>query len=210
MTRNHTPFGRSAPHRAPPVARSLPILLVLVLGFAGCASHPRGLAVAPGRAFAGELIEARAPQTDGWLLVQSSASAFVFAKDGDVQGSSFVATASTFPLAPPKTPAEFEALIKEALAKDTDPVRFDIQQASVAYSSERSYPCVRYNSLTLDRNPVGSSAPLLLALDGLYCRHPVRQDVGFAAVFSYRGASRHPTLRSEAEAFIQGVRAREK
>jgi hypothetical protein len=59
--------------------------------------------------------------------------------------------------------------------------------------------------LATDRKPHGSETPLLLASDGVYCRHPKRQDTGFAAIFSFRGKAEYPALRSEAESFMQGV-----
>jgi len=46
---------------------------------------------------------------------------------------------------------------------------------------------------------------LLLETYSLYCRHPVRTNTGFAAIYSYRGRSRYPNLDKEAEDFIQGI-----
>jgi hypothetical protein len=135
----------------------------------------------------------------------------VFGKRGDGQMATFTASVNWFNLAPGRTPEELQVLIKEAVAKDTDQSRFDVQEESLESSAERSYPCVRYQSVAKDKTPKGSSTiPLLLELDGLYCRHPIRQDTGFAAIYSYRGISRHPTLRAEAEAFIRGVQVPEK
>lgn len=110
-----------------------------------------------------------------------------------------------FNLAPTNTLEEFEALIRNAAQKDTDPNRFNVQQMSFTYSSERSYPCVRYHSIAQDKTPQGSKGPLLLEMDALYCRHAVRQETGFAAIYSHRGESLYANLRSEAEKFIQGV-----
>lgn len=125
--------------------------------------------------------------------------------------ASFTASVNWFDLPPGKTPEELEVLVKDAIAKDTDSSRFDVQEESLKSSTERSYPCVRYQSVATDKAPkVHSTIPLLLEIDGLYCRHPVRPDTGFAAVYSYRGGSRHPTLRAEAEAFIRGVQVPEK
>ena len=192
------------------MTRTSSLLLAVVLGLYGCATQPHGVAVAHGKLFAGSYINIRAPQSDGWQLIHSSGSGMVFARRGDTQTSSFTASVNMFDLPPTNTPESLETLIKEAAAKDTDPSRFDVQQQSIKYSTERSYPCVRYQSVAKDRTPKGSTAPLVLEIDGLYCRHPVRQDTGFAAVYSYRGTSRHSTLRSEAELFVQGVHPPEK
>jgi hypothetical protein len=185
------------------------VLFFLVLCLSGCASQPPGVAVTPGKIFAGRYINIRAPQTEGWQLIHSSGSGMVFAKRGDAQASSFTASVNMFPLAPTTSEEGFETLIKEAVAKDTDPSRFDVQQQSLKYSAERNYSCVRYQTVAKDRSPQGSATPLILEIDGLYCRHPIRQDTGFAALYSYRGASRYPALRSEAETFIQGVQVPE-
>jgi hypothetical protein len=133
----------------------------------------------------------------------------VFGKRGDAQASSFSASVNMFPLEPTTSQEAFETLVKEAVAKDTDPNRFDVQQQSLKYSAERTYSCVRYQAVATDRSPKGSATPLLLEMDGLYCRHPIRQDTGFAALYSYRGPGRYPALRSEAETFIQGVQVPE-
>jgi len=185
--------------------KSSVVLFFVVLCLFGCASQPQGVAVTPGKIFAGGYINIRAPQTEGWQLIYSSGSGMAFAKRSDAQASSFAASVNMFALAPTTSPEGFGTLIKEAAAKDTDPSRFDVQQQSLKYSAERNYSCVRYQSDAKDRSPKSSANPLILEIYGLYCRHPIRQDTGFAAVYSYRGASRYPTLRREAETFIQGV-----
>jgi hypothetical protein len=133
-----------------------------------------------------------------------------FGKSGRSAGESFIAQVAMFNLPPTTTPEQFETVVKTAVDKDTDPARFDVQQASFKYTSERTYPCVRYQSVARDKTPHGSTAPLILEIDGLYCRHPVRQDTGFAAIYSHRGEAPHASLRSEAEGFIQGVQVPQK
>ena len=192
------------------MANALCLLFVAILALPSCASQPPGVAVAPGKLFPGGFVNIKAPTSDGWRLIQSSGSGMVFGREGQSKGDSFVAALSMFNLPPTKTPDEFESLIKTAAAKDIDPGRFDIQQQSSKYSDERRYPCVRYQAVAKDKRPQGSKGPLLLELDGLYCRHPVRRETGFAAVYSYRGEHRHTGLRSEAESFIQGIQVPDK
>jgi hypothetical protein len=182
-----------------------------VLGLHGCAgtAAPRGRPVAPGELFAGGYISIKAPSSAGWLLMQSSGSGMLFGKGGQAPRETFIAHAGMFELSPTQTPDEFEALIKVAIDKDTDTTRFAVQQASIKYSSERNYPCVRYQSVAQDKRPA-AGGPLVLELDGLYCRHPVRQETGFSAVYSHRGPTRHANLRGEAEDFIQGVQVPDK
>jgi len=138
-------------------------------------------------------------------VLESSPAGMVFGKRGQAPGETFIAQVAMFEMAATTAAEELEAWVKTAVEKDTDPGRFDVQQMSLKYSSERSYPCVRYQSVATDKAPRRPYPPLLLESEGLYCRHPLRQDAGFSAVYSHRGRNRHPGLRSEAEAFIQGV-----
>lgn len=189
------------------------VLSIAVLGLNGCAgSAPvRKTFVAPGELFAGGYINVRAPTTPGWQIMQSSGSGMAFAKEGQaLQNESFVAQVSMFNLVATSTPAEFQALIKTSIEQDTDPSRFTVQKASYELSNERSYPCVRYSSVTEDNAAPKAKSPLLLQVDALYCRHPVRTDTGFAVTYSHRGAILYANLRSEAEGFIQGVQVPEK
>jgi len=192
---------------ASPVTQLIVGLFTLTtLALYGCAAPTReAVSVSPGQLFAGSYINVVAPSSDGWYLAQSSPSGMGFAKDGQAANETFAAQVAMFKLAPASTPEEFEALIKTSVEKDTDPHRFNVQQISFKYSSERSYPCVRYHSVAQDKTPQGSKGPLLLEMDALYCRHPVRQETGFAVIYSHRGESLHANLRSEAESFIQGV-----
>ena len=179
-------------------------LTALVLN--GCAAPSRqAVSVSPGQLFAGSYINVTAPLSDGWYLAQSSPSGMAFTKHGQAANETFAAQVAMFNLAPTKTPEEFEELIRNAVQNDTDPNRFNVQQVSFKYTSERSYPCVRYHSVTQDKTPQGSTSPLLLEMDALYCRHPVRQETGFAAIYSHRGEVLYANLRGEADKFIQGI-----
>jgi len=132
-----------------------------------------------------------------------------FARRGQAANESFGAQVLMFNLAPSNTPEEFEALMRAAAQKDTDPTRFNTRQTSFIYSNERSYPCVRYHSVVEDTAPQGLKGTLLLEVEGLYCRHPARQATGFAVIYSHRGEKLHSTLRSEAESFIKGTQVPE-
>jgi hypothetical protein len=181
--------------------------MLVCIGLAGCAgSNPsRTVYVAPGELFGGGYIEVRAPDSDGWQLAQTSDSGIAFARRGRAPAESFVAQFSMFNLAPTSTPDELKALIKTSVDRDTDTNRFSVQQASYQYSGERSYPCVRHHSVAQDKAPAKSAGPLLLESESLYCRHPERQNTGFAVTYSHRGPTPYANLLSEAESFIQGV-----
>lgn len=181
---------------------------VLILGLQGCAGttgQQKSVSVSPGQKFEGGYINVTTPNSDGWQLIQSSGSGMAFAKGGLDAKESFGAQVLMFNLTPTNTSQEFEALIKKSAGKDTDPSRFNVQQTSFTYSNERAYPCVRYRSIVQDNAPQGLKGSLLLESDGLYCRHPVRPETGFAIIYAHRGEKLYTSLRGEAESFIQGV-----
>ena len=186
---------------------SVSVLLLGLQGCAGTAQPQKSVSVSPSQKFVGGYINVTAPNSDGWQLIQSSGSGMAFAKGGLDAKESFGAQVLMFNLSPTNTPQEFEALIKKSVEKDTDPSRFNVQQTSFTYSNERTYPCVRYRSVVQDNAPQGLKGPLLLESDGLYCRHPVRHETGFAIIYSHRGEKLYVSLRGEAESFIQGVQA---
>jgi hypothetical protein len=188
------------------------LLTILGLGLQGCVStapQQRSFDVVPGQAFPGSYINVTSPTSAGWKLLQSSGGGMSFARRGQAANESFGAQVQMFNLAPTNTPEEFEALIRTAAQKDTDPTRFNARQTSFTYSNERSYPCVRYHSVVEDTAPQGIKGTLLLETEGLYCRHPLRQHTGFAVIYSHRGENLHSSLRSEAESFINGTQVPE-
>jgi hypothetical protein len=176
---------------------------------AACASPPPKFPpVKAGQLFEGPYVDVRAPNSEGWRLGESSPRGMAFAKRGEAAGESVAAQVLMLDLQPTRTPAEFEALIKEALQRDIDPKRFDELESSTAYTDERGYPCLRHRGVFRDKQAVTSpttTEALLLQISSLYCRHPVRTTTGFAAIYSYRGRGRYAPLEREAADFIQGV-----
>jgi hypothetical protein len=53
-------------------------------------------------------------------------------------------------------------------------------------------------------NPTGKEQ-LKLKVVSLYCRHPVRQDLGFFAAYSYRGKAADTQIESAAQSFIEAI-----
>lgn len=174
----------------------------------GCANTTlvqKGSPVTPGQSFPGAYINITAPNSDEWRLAQSAGSGMEFGKRGPAANESFGAQVLMFNLAPTPTPQDFQNFIEKSAVKDANSSRFKVQKVQVEYSNERSYPCVRYRSVVQDNAPEGLKGSLLLESDGLYCRHPIRQETGFAIIYSHRGESLYANSRVEAESFIQGV-----
>jgi hypothetical protein len=185
-------------------------LLTLFAGtLAACASRgPLGVAVPPGKIYAGPYLTVTAPQSPGWRLIESNASGMIFGRDGQTSDESYIAQVGSFPVPPRSTPAELESLVRTSAREGTDPVRFKVRRETFQSTSVRGYPCVTYHSIAEDAAPQtrsGSPAPLLLEMRALYCQHPIKRDLGFTALYSHRGTSLQPHLGAEADAFIQGV-----
>lgn len=184
----------------------LPGLFVLLVA---CAAPTRQPPTVPaGKMFRGSYIDVKAPSSDGWIYLGSSPQGMAFAKQGLPPGESLTATVMMFDLQPTQTPEDLVRLVKEGIEKDTNSQRFASIESKTDYTAQRTYPCVRHHALANDKEAVTSPTtkePLLLEIQGLYCRHPIRTDTGFAAIYSYRGRSRYPALGAEAQDFIEGV-----
>jgi hypothetical protein len=176
-----------------------------------CAAPSRQFpTTAPGQLFKGGYVNVRAPNSEGWHLVESSTKGMAFAKLGRAPGETLSAQLSMFDLQPTESPEQFVLLIKAGIDKDTDPKRFNVIESTSDYTSERGYPCVRHHAVLDDkeaRTSPTTKEQLLLEARGLYCRHPIRTNAGFAAVYSHRGRGLYPGLADEARDFIQGVQA---
>jgi hypothetical protein len=164
--------------------------------------------VQAGQLFKGGFVNVKAPNSSGWSLAESSSNSIGFTKPGLGPGETLVAQVLLLPLAPTRTPSEFVALIKEGVRKNHDPQRFAVLESRIDYTTERKYPCARYYGVLNDKEARISfteTRPLRLEVHGLYCRHPVQTEGGFAAIYSYKGYGTYPKLAERAQEFIQGV-----
>ena len=164
--------------------------------------------VQAGQIFKGSFVNVKAPNSSGWSLVESSSNSIGFTKPGPAPGETLAAQVLLIGLAPTRTPDQFVALIKEGVRKNHDPQRFDFLESRIDYTSERPYPCARYYGVLNDKEArISFTQTRLLRLEvhGLYCRHPVQTEGGFAAIYSYSGYGTYPNLAERAREFIQGV-----
>lgn len=158
--------------------------------------------------YKGSYINIKVPNSDGWHLLNSNSSGMEFAKSGAEKKESFSAQVLIFPLRETKNEDEFLSVIKAGIVADTEPSRFDTKQLDLSYTEKRGYSCVKITGELEDKKSLtslGYRAPLILQIESLYCRHPVRTDTGFAVIYSHRGPSKYPKLDAEAEQFISGV-----
>ena len=189
------------------------ILLTLVL--ASCVTTPQkreSIPVAAGHLYAGSYINVRAPNSEGWYLVNSSPAGMEFARSGIGENDTFGAQLLMFSLAETKNKEELVALIKKGMEVDTDSSRFEVISSEYSYSGTRGYPCVNVESTVNDTKAKvkgNKQTELLLQSVSLYCRHPVRTDTGFSATYSHRGTTLYKQLHDEAIVFIEGIQVPE-
>lgn len=183
-------------------------LCLALLAFSASAQLPKPRPVQAGQLFKSSYIHIKAPDTGGWFMVDSSQRSMGFARPGLAQGETLAAHVLMFDLTPTQTPEELVALVTEFIRKSHDPQRFDFVEFRTEYTAERRYPCARNYSVLTDKQAVTSPTTtrvLRLEVHALYCRHPVRTDTGFAAVYSHRGYGTYPNLAESAQEFIQGI-----
>jgi len=171
-------------------------------------AHAKDKPVVPGQKFVGPILNIRAPNSRGWILLESSGNAVIFARTGTSSGESFVATVSRFPLPETQTTDEFEALVRHDVAKDAPPDRFKSIDATLEMSNERGYACVLYKATAEDTKAKTSlfrRSDLILQMQALYCRPPNMEKAGFAATYSHRGSTKVDDFDAQASDFIEGI-----
>ncbi len=195
------------------MAKRIATLLSMAV-LAACQSVPPPL-VPPGQLFPGNVIDIRAPDSEGWRQVASSGQGMIFVRQGAAPNETYAARVFAVPLPESTERDEFVALIKRRNEENTSPERFSSIEASYEYTEKRGYPCVSIRSVADDTQARTSSGlqVLKLQVNSLVCRHPRRQGKGFEGFgieFSHRGSTLDKALDVQAEAFMEGVRVPEK
>lgn len=172
-----------------------------------------GQPVTPGQVFAGSLLSARAPDSEGWVFAPAGNSGLAFVHRGAERDETYAAQVILFRLSPAESREEFLKLIRERVDMINPPSRFEPLDANYEFTDLRGYPCVRYKSLYNDKEALttsGTREPMKLQIVSMYCRHPSQQEVGFFAAYSHRGASTDPDLDAPALRFIDSVQVPQK
>jgi hypothetical protein len=186
-------------------------ILLAIAGITACAGPSpvrESQNVPPGKIYAGPVLNITAPNSEGWQLLKSDPSGWAFARRGSSPGESFAAQVAIFN--PPQTdsPEEFEALIVKGAQADAETERFRTKSFTHKFTSTRGYSCVQMNNISEDtqaRSGPNKTESLVMQNEHLYCRHPVRKDIGFAITYSHRGKELHPGFQTEAHSFIEGI-----
>lgn len=167
------------------------------------ASHP----VAPNQDFSNPLLQVHAPASTGWFGMTQTTDKIAFGKQGVLGDESFVAAVFLFHIPTFATSDSFTEYVRDGVVKDSPPDRFDSVELSVQYSSERSYPCVRYHGISIDKKAqiLFFKKKLRIENIALYCQDPDKPGLGFAVSYSHRGGSDDTNIGEEAESFIDSV-----
>lgn len=180
------------------------LLAILVPNVGWSAPQP----VPPGKFFKGDVLNIRAPNSEGWFLDQASPGGWSFVREGAKSSESYVASVLAFDLPQTASKEEFVAVIRQGIESDTSPDRFTVRDAPYDYTDQRGYPCVKYQATTEDnkaRTSLFKREPQTLQIRSLYCRHPVKRGLGFAITFSHRGTELDSAFEEQGQDFISGV-----
>jgi hypothetical protein len=168
-------------------------------------------AVAPGQRFPGPILNIRAPNSEGWKLLDSSSNGVAFGRSGTSSAESFIAAVIRIQLPEGQSKEEFAALVKHAVEEDSPPSRFRNIESTFEDFDERGYPCILYKGVAEDTKAKTSflgRKRLILQVQSLYCRPPNMEKAGFAAIFSHRGAATIDDFDAQASDFIKEIQAR--
>jgi len=171
------------------------------------ARNPDSALVPPGALLKGDLLNIHAPNSEGWRFIQSNNRNVEFGRRDEVNGDTYVALVSSFPIEGNPSDGEFISIVKAGIERDTSTKRFKNINATLKLITGRPYKCVSYESSAEDKGVKNSAAnvPYFLHIRALYCQHPIRQDLGFMISYSQGGGSLNPSLDKDAESFFEGV-----
>ena len=188
------------------------LLLFTLISCVGIRQKRNLIPVQAGHIYKGEYINIRAPNSDGWYLVNSSPGGMEFARRGLSKNETFAAQLLIFPLPEMKSNDEFISLVKKSIQADINTGRYEEIKTEYAFTNKRNYPCVKVVSTVNDKQSKvsgNSLETLILQSNSLYCRHPVRVNTGFSAIYSHRGYDVYEPLDKEASDYIEGIQVPE-
>jgi len=187
--------------------RNVTLLVIsCFLAFTAYAQSP-GQAVKPKQQFPSGLLNLYAPSSDGWILAGIGGNGIAFAKRGSEASETYGAQVILFEMPPTSNNDEFISFVKNRITMINPAPRFQEIASDFQYTEVRGYPCVDVR-IRYDDNAAMTSTgtqQLKLKVMSLHCRHPVRQDLGFFAAYSYRGKAADAPIESDAKSFIEAI-----
>jgi hypothetical protein len=186
--------------------RPLVVLAACAVALSVQAQSP-GQAVKPKQRFPSPLLDVHAPDSEGWVFAGAASNGISFAKRGAQAGETYAAQVILFPLRPTGNSEEFIASLKERIAEVNPAPRFQELVSEYRYGESRGYPCADVRVSYDDHEAVTPTGKerLRLKVVALYCRHPVKQEIGFFAAYSYRGRTAEADIEGPARNFIEAI-----
>jgi hypothetical protein len=183
-----------------------PLLASGIISLPALAQSP-GQPVMPKQRFPSEILEVHAPDSEGWVLAGSGRNGIAFAKRGAEPGETYGAQVILFELPPGINAGELTDLVKKRISMTNPAPRFQEIASEYQYTEDRGYPCVNVRSSYDDKEAVtpAGKQQLRLKVVALYCRHPVRSELGFFVAYSYRGKTIETQIEAPASSFIGAV-----
>lgn len=183
-----------------------PLLAGCILSLSVQAQSP-GQPVMPKQRFPSELLDVHAPDSEGWVLAGSGRNGIAFAKRGVEPGDTYGAQVILFELPPGINAEELTDLVKRRITMTNPAPRFQEIASEYQYTEDRGYPCVNVHSSYDDKEAVtpAGKQQLRLKVVALYCRHPVRRELGFFVAYSYRGKTADTQIEAPASSFIGAI-----
>ena len=174
--------------------------------FAAHAQSP-GQPVMPKQQFPNDLLSVYSPDSEGWVVTGAGSNGIAFGKRGTEQNETYGAQVIIFEMPNTGSSEELVGLVKRRIATMNPAPRFQETVSDYQYTEGRGYPCVNVRTAYDDNAAVTAKGreQLKLKVIALYCRHPIRQELGFFAAYSYRGKTADAQIESAAKSFIEAT-----
>jgi hypothetical protein len=179
-------------------------ILVGCLLTAAANAQSSGQPVTPKQQFPNDLLNVYAPDSEGWVVTGAGRNGIAFGKRGTEPNETYGAQIILFEMSPTSTGDELVGLVKKRIATMNPAPRFQETGSDYQYTESRGYPCVDVRTSYDDTaavTPKGNEQ-LKLTVIALYCRHPIRQELGFFAAYSHRARTADTQIESAAKSFI--------
>jgi hypothetical protein len=166
-----------------------------------------GQPVTPKQQFPNDLLSVYSPNSEGWVITGVGRNGIAFGKRGAEQNETYGAQVIIFEMSQTASSDEFIGLVKRRIATMNPAPRFQETSSDYQYIESRGYPCVDVRTVYDDNAAVSATGreQVKLKVIALYCRHPVRQELGFFAAYSYRGKTADAQIESDAKSFIEAT-----
>lgn len=188
--------------------RFAPLFLAAGLLSAAANAAPPPAPIDAGHQFHGDVLDIRAPNSEGWALSQATPGTWAFVRQGPAANESWGATIAAFRTSPTSTAAQFAAQVQDGASKDTSSDRFVKHDSTWEIDESRGYACVRNRASFDDTKAAlatGGKATQLLQVASLYCHHPRRPELAFAIIFSHRGGTPDADIDQQGADFAAGI-----